>query len=140
MDINCINGERDVLTYLPNPQIKLLKEKHKWLRRMKFCDEDRSVKQLPIHIIFRAAKYQNIWSTKPPICGDNPDIDLSIWEQINAVSVWIFYVRMVSIKDDSNKRTFAKSGQREFENLCSLDILVLIQQLDKNLQFNQDFQ
>ena len=47
---------------------------------------------------------------------------------------------MVSIKDDSNKRTFAKSGQREFENLCSLDILVSIQQLDKNLQFNQDFQ
>ena len=51
LDLNCINGERDILTYLPNPRIKLLKRHQRQLKQIMFADEETTMKQLPIHII-----------------------------------------------------------------------------------------
>ena len=56
---------------------------------MRFCDEDNSEDQLPIHIILGAVDYQRIRSAEPPVLGENPDTDF-----------------------------LAKSGQKDFENFA----------------------
>ena len=46
LDLSCINGERDVLKYLPNPRIKLLKRHQrqlKWMKKLP-CDEETTMK------------------------------------------------------------------------------------------------
>ena len=75
LDLKCINGEKDMLTHLPNPRIKDLKKKYNRFRCLKFSDEDTEEDKLPIHIILGAADYQRIKTTEPPVLGPNPDVD-----------------------------------------------------------------
>ena len=86
MNVRCINGERDVLTYLPNPKFQQLKGKYKQLERTRFCDKNED--QLSIHITLAAADYQRNRSAKPPVLGGNPDTDPGaectiVWGQFN---------------------------------------------------------
>ena len=74
-NLKCINGEKDTLTYLPNPRVKTLKKKYNRFRCLKFSDEDTEEDKLPIHIILGAADYQRIKTTEPPVLGPNPDVD-----------------------------------------------------------------
>ena len=54
LDLNCINGEKDVLTYLPNPKVNELKKKYSRFRNLRFCDEGSEEDKRPIHIILGA--------------------------------------------------------------------------------------
>ena len=39
LEIDCINADKDVLTYLPNPNIAAVKAQQPRFRRLSFCDE-----------------------------------------------------------------------------------------------------
>ena len=58
LNVECINAEKGVLTYLPNPHVKELEEKFRRLRKLRLSDAGSSVQQLPVHIILGAADYQ----------------------------------------------------------------------------------
>ena len=128
MNVRCINGERDVLTYLPNPPFLQLKGKYKRLERMRFCDEDNSEDQLPIQIILGAVDYQRIRSAEPPVLGENPDTDPGAEYTMFG---WILFGKSISTEEDIDRGFLAKSGQKDFEKLCSLDVFGLSDNADK---------
>ena len=123
LDLNCVNGERDVLTYLPNPRIKLLKRHQRQLKRIKFGDEETTMKQLPVHIILGVADYQCIRTAEPPILGNDPDNDPGAEYTMLG---WILCGKIIATDGEGEKLFFVKTGQKEFEQLCSLDVLGLV--------------
>ena len=53
---------------------------------------------------------------------------------------WILYGKSISTEEDIDRGFLAKSGQKDFEKLCSLDVLGLIDNADKsNTEFHADF-
>ena len=75
MELQCINAEKPVLTYLPNPRIPELKMKKSCIRRLVFSDEAATAENLPVNVILGAADIQRIKSTEPAVLGSNPDTD-----------------------------------------------------------------
>ena len=75
LDVECIHAENEILTLLPNANVKTLKRNFGQIRRLPLCDEENSNKELPVHIILGAADYQRIRSTRKPILGADPDQD-----------------------------------------------------------------
>jgi len=55
LEVECINAEKDVLTHLPNPRIKALKEQQSRLRRLEFSEEGTESDLIEVHIILGAA-------------------------------------------------------------------------------------
>ena len=137
LDVNCINAKKSVLTYLPNPQIKLLKYHHKQISRLKFCDKDITANQLPIHVILGAAYNQQIRSTEPPVLRENLDTNPGAGFTMFG---WILYGRMTSTDEENDNGFFVRSGQNEFERLYALDVLGLSEDSSSDKQFHQEFQ
>ena len=75
MELECINAEKPVLTYLPNLKIPDLKQRNHRIRRLEFIEETATADKLAVHIILGAADIQRIKSTEPAILGPNPDTD-----------------------------------------------------------------
>ena len=74
-EVECINPEKDVLTYLPILNVATLKKQRGHLRRLYFSEEETRNESMPVHIILGAAYYQRIRTTEPLILGANPDKD-----------------------------------------------------------------
>ena len=75
LEVECINAEKDILTHLPNPRIKALKEQQCRLRRLEFSEERTESDSIEVHIILGAADYQRVRMSEPLILGRNPDKD-----------------------------------------------------------------
>ena len=60
MVVPWINVEKEVLTYLPNPNIPELKKKNTKLKRIPFANENTTKDYLPVHVILGVAVYQKI--------------------------------------------------------------------------------
>ena len=69
MVVSCINAEKEVVTYLPNPNIPELKEKNTKLKRIPFADENTTKDHLPVHVILGVADYQTIKTSEPIVFG-----------------------------------------------------------------------
>ena len=136
LDVNCINAEKDVLTYLPNPRIKVLKRRYPRLRRLQLSDENVSTDQLPVHIILGAADYQRIRSTEPLVLGYNPDQDPGA--EFTMLG-WVLYGRLISNGDGVEKEFFLNSSRSDFEHLCSMDVLGLDDPETPDPSFHEDF-
>ncbi|XP_068670941.1 uncharacterized protein [Montipora foliosa] len=50
MELQCINAEKPVLTYLPNPRVPELKLKNSRIRRLVFSEEAATAEKLPVHV------------------------------------------------------------------------------------------
>ena len=72
MVVPCINAEKEVLTYLPNPNIPELKEKNSKLKRKPFADNYTTKDYLPVHAILGVADFKKI-QTSEPIFGKHPE-------------------------------------------------------------------
>ena len=75
IDIECANAEKGVLTTLPDPQLKVIKNRNPRLRRLTFTDDEQSSSFRPVHIILGAVDYQRIKTVEPAVLGRNPDVD-----------------------------------------------------------------
>ena len=137
LDLNCINGERDLLRYLPNSRIKLLKRHQRQLKQITFGDEETTMNQLPIHIILGVADYQCIRTTEPPILGNDPGNDPGAEYTMLG---WILSGKIIATDGEGEKLFFVKTGHKEFEQLCSLDDLGLVGVEDNKTLFHEDFQ
>lgn len=136
LDVQCINAEKDILTFLPNPRIKELKRRYPRLRKLPLSDEETLTDNIPVHIILAAADYQRIRSTEQPILGKNPDADPGA--EFTMLG-WILYGRLMSDSHSVEKEFFLNSSQSEFERLCSLDVLGLVDSPTPNTSFHEDF-
>ena len=101
VDIECINAEKDVLTYVPNSNIQRLKMEYPRLRRLDLCEENTIDETLPVHIMLGVVDYQRIRTNEPPVLGLNTNTDP------------------------------VQGGHNEFKQLCSLDVLGLEEQFLK---------
>ena len=122
LEVECINAEKDVLTYLPNPNIQALKRQHGRLRRLPFSEEETEGESIPVHIILGAADYLRIRTTEPLILGANPNKDPGA--EFTMLG-WTIYGRQLLSEFGPEKQFLLKTGQEEFEKLCSLDVLGL---------------
>ena len=52
---------------------------------------------------------------------------------------WILYGKSISTEEDIDKGLLAISGQKDFEKLCSLDVLGLIDNAKSNIEFHTGF-
>ena len=136
IDLNCINGEKEFLTYLPNPRISNLKKRYNRLRRLTFSDEGNQQERLPVHIIFGAADYQRIKSTEPPVLGPDPNKDPGA--EFTMLG-WTLSGRALHSSPETEKTFFLKSTSDEFEQMCSLEALGLMDTPDNQEEFHKDF-
>ena len=77
LEQRCINAEKQVLTYLPNPRISELQKANYCIRRLHFSEEMVMEDNLPVHVVLGAADIQRIKTTEPAFLGVDPDIDPS---------------------------------------------------------------
>ena len=136
IDLKCINGEKDILTYLPNPRINDLKKKYNRLRRLTFSDEENQQEKLPVHIILGAADYQRIKTTEPQVLGPDPNKDPGA--EFTMLG-WTLSGRAAHPSLQAEKTFFLKSTRDEFEQMCSLEVLGLKDTPDKQEEFHKDF-
>ena len=103
---------------------------------MRFCDEDNNEDQLPIYIILGAADHQRTRSAEPPVPGEILDTDPGAEYTMFG---WILYGKSISTEEDIDRGFLTKSRQKDFEKLCSLDVLDLIDNANKsNIEFLTD--
>ena len=122
LEVECINAEKDVLTHLPNPRIEALKKQQCRLRRLEFSEEGTESDSIEVHIILGAADYQRVRTSEPLILGLNPDKDPGA--EFTMLG-WTVYGRQLLSECGPEKQFLLKTGQEEFEKLCSLDVLGL---------------
>ena len=75
MDLSCINGEMEVLTFLPNPRIRARKKRYGRFRCLNFGGENVKEDKLPIYIILSSSDFQRIRTTEPLVLGPNHNSD-----------------------------------------------------------------
>ena len=121
-EVLCINAEKPILTYLPNPRIEQLKQRYPRLRRLQISDDGSSERQLPVHITIGAGDYQRIRSAEQPIARKNADIDPGA-EFI--MLEWMILGRQILESSNVEKGFVARSSKSDFEKLCSLEVLGL---------------
>eukprot|EP00794_Sanderia_malayensis_P001891 gene1891-2146_t len=119
VEIECINAEKDVLTTLPIPNIKALKERLPRLRRLSFTEESNKGRNVPIHIILGVGDYQQIRTSEPLIFGSQPETDpVAEFTKLG----WTLFGGK-NCTNATQKQFLLTTGQEEFERLCSLDVL-----------------
>ena len=138
IDVECINAEKDVLTHLPNPNIKALKKQCGRFRRLTFTEEATRSDTMPVHVILGAADYQRIRTTEPLILGVDPDKDPGA--EFTMLGWTVYGSRPVTEGVTAEKQFLLRTGQEEFEKLCSLDVLGLKDtRTTKNKNLHEDF-
>ena len=75
MVVPCTNAEKEVLTYLPNPNIPEWKEKNTKLKERPLADENTAKDYLPVHVILGEADYQKIKMSETIVFGKHPEKD-----------------------------------------------------------------
>ena len=121
-EVECVNAEKDILTYLPNLNIQALNRQYGQLRRQILSEEGMESKSMQAHVILGAADYQRICTTEPLMLPANPDKDPGA--EFTMLG-WTGYGQQLVQEEGSEKQFFLKTGQEEFVKLCSLDVLGL---------------
>jgi len=122
LELNCINGEKDILTYLPNPNLKALKKKCSHLSHLHFGDKDTGEGKLPVHIILGAADYHRIKTTEPPVLGTNPDVDPGA--EFTMLG-WTVTGKTMEADSEVERIFMMLSPKEEFEKMCLIEVLGL---------------
>ena len=60
LQIECINAERPLITQLPNPHIKRIKEKQPRMQQLVFTEEESTDEYLPVHILLGVNDFKRI--------------------------------------------------------------------------------
>ena len=61
MNLQCVNAEKPVLTYLPNLRISELKQRNHRIRRLIFSEEQATADKLPVHMILGAVDTEKMF-------------------------------------------------------------------------------
>ena len=89
-----------------------------------------------MHIILGAADYQRIQSTEQPVLRSNPDIDPGA--EFTMLG-WMLFGRQMSNSQSVEKGFFSKTSQQEFERLCNLEALGLVDPAQAMVNFHENF-
>ena len=119
MELQCINVEKPVFTYLPNPRIPVLKLKNSCIRRLVFSDEEATAEKLPVSVILGAADIQRIKSTEPAVLGSNPGTDPG--SEFSTLG-WLIAGRSIFANAGEEEGFFFNSSQDKFVQTCSQEV------------------
>ena len=124
-ELECINAEKPVLTYLPNPRISELKKANHRIRRLNFSDEAVTEDNL-----------QRIKTTEPAVLGKNPDTDPGA--EFTKLG-WTITGKSMLSGTETEKSFFLKSSQDKFNQMCSQEVFGLSDEPDVQGLFHEDF-
>lgn len=136
MNLTCINGEKEILTYLPNPRIKSLKKKYGRFRCLSFSEENAKEDKLPVHIILGTSDFQRIRTTEPLVLGPNPDHDPGA--EFTMLG-WTLSGKSIGSDIGTERSFFLTSTQDEFQQMCSLEVLGLSDEMKSDGEFHETF-
>ena len=138
IEVNCVNAEKPVLTYLPNPHIPEIKKSNKRFQQLVFSEEMvSSGDQLPVHIILGAADIQRIKSTEPAVLGDNSDCDPVA--ELTTLG-WVVSGLFPLAGTTKEKGFFLKSSLDEFQQMCCQEAVGLSDEVDAvDSSFHENF-
>ena len=136
MELACINGEKEIPTFLPNPRIKSLNKKYDRFRCLSFSDEDAMDDMLPVHLILGTSDFQRIRTTEPLVLGPNPDCDPGAEFRMLG---WTVSGRTVGSEVGTDKGFFANYTKDEFKQMCSLEVLGLSDEIENGAEFHENF-
>ena len=136
IELHCINAEKPVRTYLPNPRIAELKKANHRIKRLNFSEEVVTEPNLPVHVILGAADIQRIKTTKPAVLGKNRDTDPGA--EFTMLG-WTITGKSMLSGTETEKGFFLKSSQDEFKQMCSQEVLGLTDEPDVQGLFHEDF-
>ena len=135
MELACINGEKEILTFLPNSIIKSLKKKYDCFRCISFSDEEAMDDTLPVHLILGTSDFQRIRTTEPLVLGPNPDRDPGA--EFTMLG-WTLNGKTVGSEVGTEKGFFANSTKDEFKNMRSLEVLGLSDEIGNGADFHEN--
>ena len=114
IELECINAEKGVITYLPNPRIEQQKRECPRIRRLTFNEEGTEEDSLPVHIMLGVADFQRIRTTESPILGKNPNIDPGA--EFTMFGWTLLGGARADVKGSAEKQFLLCTGQEELEN------------------------
>ena len=136
MELQCINAEKPILSYLSNPRIPELKLKNSRIRRLVFSEEAAKAEKLPIHVILGAAYIQGIKITEPTVLGSNPDTDPGAEFTLLGC---VIAGRSIFTNTGEKKGFFLNSSQHGFVQMCSQEVFGLAGLVNTQELFHADF-
>ena len=134
IELHCINAEKPILTYLPNPRIAELKKANQRIKRLNFSEEAVTEPNLLVHVILGGADIQQIKTTEPAILVKNQDTDPGA-----EFTMLGWTVTGKSTLSGTEKGFFLKSSQDEFKQMCSQEVVGLTDEPDMQGLFHTEF-
>ena len=134
--VPCISAEKEVLTYLPNPNIPELKQKNTKVKRTPFADENTTKDYLPVHVILGVADYQKKKTSEPIVFGKHPETDS--FAEFTKLG-WTLVGKQGVSGMFAEKQFFVPSSKDEFEQMCSLDALGIKDEKSEAIDFRQRY-
>ena len=117
MEAKVTKVEKSELLNIDNPQYAQLKGRFKHLREAKFIDVD-SKPLLPIHVVLGCGEYARIKTEERPLIGAEAE---PVAEKTKLG--WIMMSPGAEL--DSSTMLLTQTSQRDYEDLCRLDVLGL---------------
>ena len=135
LSIECINAERDLITHLPNPQIRKMKKDERWLQGLLLAEEESQERELPVHILLGVRDYTRIKDGKRPVMGKDSDAPIAESTRFG----WVISGGNLKKHGREFCQFRRETVQHEFEQLCSIDVLGLTEsKMDSTAEFNHD--
>ena len=75
VQVECINAEKGILTYLPNPRVSEFKMRNSGFQGIRLCEEETITESMPVHIILSVSDVQRIRTSRNRILGTDPDTE-----------------------------------------------------------------
>ena len=136
IELQRVNAEKPILTYLPIPKISELKQQNHHIGRMVFSEEQPTSEKLQVHIILRAADIRQIKSTEPPVLGLNPHTDPGA--EFTMLG-WVIAGKSTPLSAEAEKMFFMNASQNEFAQMCSQEVIGLKDLKNVHDSFHEDF-
>ena len=136
-EVECINAEKDMQTYLPNPNVTALKKHYGHLRRLNFGEEETTRVNASPHHSRRCGLSEDTHYRATDVGGKSRQ----------GPRCWIYYAGLDYLWTSPYDRDwcreavfFFQSGQEEFQKLCSLDVLgIADRETREDSRIHEDF-
>ena len=133
INIEVGNTGKDILTFLPNPDVSRLKGKYPRIKNLLFSDEHERGEKLPVHIILGARDINKMKIPEPPIILKDNDLVVEMTKL-----GWI--ISGGGHRNPSyDENTFFLSSEAQFDAMTKIELLGISDETDSNTDFHEKF-
>ena len=122
LSVKATKVNKTELLSIDNPNYRTLIEKYSHLKGVHVNDDDTKA-SLPVHVVLGSGEYARIKTeTKPRIGREN--------DPVAELTKFGWFLMSSGKEFDKNIKLFTQTGQSDYEELCKLDVLGLLDKAD----------